>query len=152
MSATFLPKIMGISYRDMVTPEYFQCPCPKFVRYSEDHRLAYFDISPLSWSCTDSRSYDLASVHIVRQDLSHILDQWGKKVSDVEIITCPIRYNFRWPWLYPLHYVISVAGSDLYLAGRREARFSLDADLGLKIMVFDWREMLISILARAKAL
>jgi hypothetical protein len=50
-----------------------------------------------------------------------------------------------------LHCVISIAGSDLYLAGRREARLSLDADLGLKIMAFDWREMLISIFARAEA-
>jgi hypothetical protein len=139
---------MGISYRDMVTPQHFQCPCAKFLRYSADHRLAYLDISHVPWSRTDPRPYDLASVHTIRQDLSRISEDWSKKISDVEIIICPIRYDSRWPQLYPTYCKISIAGSGLYLAGRSEAGLSFDSDRASKIMAFDWRKMLITMFAR----
>ena len=93
-----------------------------FLRYSADYRLAYFDISPSSWSRADPRPYDLASVHIIRKDLSRISEDWSKKISDVGIITCPIRYDSCWPQLYPTYCEISIAGSVFYLAVRKRTK------------------------------
>jgi hypothetical protein len=144
VSAIFLPKRLRISYVELVNTKerYYDCPCATFFEYSKDHRLAYYKIRPFQFFSRLSRPDHQLCLRIIRRDITYVPNEF-KEFSNVDFIRWPNRFDYHRLSRYSAYCEIIVAGSDVYLASRKEAKLSFESDLEKQVIVFDWRETLI---------